>query len=144
MSKAIIEMLHTAIVARKNCIESENETWRHHWEYLIRAIELNALPSGAGFDSGTTVDLDQSTLDKIVLHTSYHHMNDAGYYDGWTEHTVRVYPAFDGIRLTISGPDRDGWKDYGHEVFHQCLLASVDEFPCIKNRLVAPVADDSE
>jgi hypothetical protein len=148
MSKrTIIETLHDALMARKNCIararvtESENEAWQHHWESLIHAIELHALPSGAGFDNGTTVDLEQSTLDKIVFHTSYHHMNDVGFYNGWTEHTIRVYPAFDGIRLTISGPDRNEWKDYGHEVFHQCLLASVDEFPHVKSQIVASVAE---
>lgn len=49
-------------------------------------------------------------------------MNDAGYYDGWTEHTITVTPAFiGGFELSISGRNRNDIKDYISEVFNQAL-----------------------
>jgi hypothetical protein len=45
-------------------------------------------------------------------------MNETGFYEGWTEHTIRVKPSLAwGFDLSISGPDRDGIKDYIADVF---------------------------
>jgi hypothetical protein len=54
-------------------------------------------------------------------------MNDAGYYDGWTDHIVIVSPSFDGIDIKISGRNRNDIKDYLHDVFHAALTEEVDD-----------------
>ena len=107
---------------RKRCIETNNTVWRDRSEETMEKISRNLLPSGAGIDSGTTIDLDKSTEDKLVLHTSYHHMNDGGYYDGWTEHTITVRPSLTSdFNLSISGRNRNEIKDYLADVFNQVL-----------------------
>ncbi len=80
------------------------------------------LPSGAGIDSGTQILVDDSTPNRIRLVTAYHHMNDAGYYDGWTQHTVIVTPGFvSSMEIKISGKDRNGIKDYIADVLQFAL-----------------------
>jgi hypothetical protein len=57
-----------------------------------------------------------------VFKTSFHHMNTHGYYDGWTDHIVTVRPdMMSGIRISITGKDRNQIKDYIHEVFYNWL-----------------------
>ena len=84
-----------------------------------RLSELDdELPSGSGIDSGCKIDLDSSTSEKIVITFGFHHMNDGGFYDGWTEHKLTVKPSFlFGIDLKISGRDRNQIKDYLYDLF---------------------------
>jgi len=92
-------------------------------ERLERLMET--APSGSGFDAGTSVDTDRS--DVLIFSASFHHMDDAGYYGGWTEHTVRVKPSLAwGFDLTVSGRDRNGIKDYIGETFADWLNEMVD------------------
>lgn len=80
------------------------------------------LPSGSGFDSGTELDWNRSTEDKLVFTTAFHHMNDSGMYDGWTRHNVTVTPSFHhGCNITVSGQNRNDIKDYIAEIFHFAL-----------------------
>jgi hypothetical protein len=54
-------------------------------------------------------------------------MDDVGYYDGWTEHTLTVRPSLAfGIDLKFSGRNRNQIKDYLHEVFHEALTHEID------------------
>jgi hypothetical protein len=52
-------------------------------------------------------------------------MNDGGFYDGWTEHTVVVTPSFRGINLRISGRDRNQIKEYLYETYDYALTRLV-------------------
>ena len=53
-------------------------------------------------------------------------MNENGYYDGWTEHTVTVTPALSGeFHLRISGRNRNDIKDMIHESFDHLLRTDV-------------------
>lgn len=88
------------------------------------------LPSGSGFDNGpdnaSTIDREKSTHRRIVIHTQFHHMDENGFYDGWTEHTIVVKPVFIGrINLRISGPNRKNIKEHIHNVFYDCLTEQV-------------------
>jgi hypothetical protein len=85
------------------------------------------LPSGSGFDSGTKIDLEHSHGGKLVLTTSYHHMNDNGYYCGWTEHTVTVTPSFGGFNIRVSGRNRNDIKDYISDTFCHALGRELTE-----------------
>jgi hypothetical protein len=84
------------------------------------------MPSGSGFDSGTTLDLDASHADKLVFQTSFHHMDENGYYDGWTEHTVTVTPSLrDRYHIRISGRNRNDIKEMIHQSFDVALETDV-------------------
>jgi hypothetical protein len=128
-SKTVLSTLSNAIVARANCAKSGNTEYYAKWDALIEQIAENCLPSGSGFDCGTKVDLTENRgvcasngQLKIVLTTSFHHMDENGYYDGWTEHKITVKPCLlFGFSLTISGRDRNGIKEYMHETFSHAL-----------------------
>jgi hypothetical protein len=59
----------------------------------LEVIEENLLPSGSGFDSGSKVSLSESKKERIVIKSAYHHMNENGYYDGWSHFRVVVTPS---------------------------------------------------
>lgn len=113
------------IVARRNCVESGNEELEQKHGETIKALQ-ESLPSGSGFDSGTEIDVESSGRLRLVLTTAYHHMNDGGFYDGWTSHTITVRPdLLFGFTLTISGKDKNDIKDYIGKVFTNALNAEV-------------------
>lgn len=127
MKQPLYRRISGLIDAMKRCEEKGNQEWKVKHGESLDEIE-KTLPSGSGFDSGTTIDRVASTPEKIVLRTSYHHMHESGMYDGWTEHTITVRPSLlFGFTLSISGRNRNEIKDYIHEVFHQELGEEVGE-----------------
>ena len=79
---------------------------------------LKELPHGSGLDAGVEFDSDNSTSEKLVFLTAFHHMNENGYYDGWTEHKIIIKPSLQfGFTISITGRDRNQIKEYLHEVF---------------------------
>jgi hypothetical protein len=126
MNYTIAQQIAQLVGAIQQCALTGNAEWGAKHSERLRIIERNYLPSGAGFDNGTRVDVQRSTPEKLVFTTAFHHMNDAGYYDGWTEHTVTAKPSFLlEVSLTISGPDRNAIKDYMYETFRECLTQRV-------------------
>lgn len=87
----------------------------------IERLVKEFMPSGSGFDSGTTLNLDKSNRLKLTFETAFHHMNDNGYYDGWTHHSVIITPHFNGFDLRVTGRDRNGIKDYIGDCFESAL-----------------------
>jgi len=86
---------------------------------------MDSAPRGSGFDNGTTVD--QGRGGTLEFTTVFHHMDENGYYDGWTHHVVRVKPSLAwGFDLTASGPNRNEIKDYITDVFEARLRQEVD------------------
>ena len=72
------------------------------------------------------LDLDASHADKLVFELSFHHMNENGFWDGWTDHTVVVTPSLQhAFNLRISGRNRDDIKDFLHEEFDHMLRQDV-------------------
>lgn len=92
---------------------------------ILEAIE-HWLPSGSGVDNGSTIDRDASTPVKIVIQTAYHHMNENGYYDGWTEHKITVTPTFSSFDIRVSGSNRNEIKDYLADCFMSALSTAID------------------
>ena len=119
----LYQLIARAGDAANNCARNGNAEWKQVWEELLAQCE-ELLPSGSGFDAGTRIE--QARSSKIVLRTSYHHLNECGYYDGWTEHTVTVIPNLvHGFDLKISGRDKNGVKEYIAEVFYDVLRSEV-------------------
>lgn len=112
--------------ARERCrVDGNKQKWFESHTAAILKIVNERFPSGSGFDNGTKIDLDASSEEKIVFTTAYHHMDDNGMYDGWTDHVVTVRPSLAfGFRLTIRGRDRNQIKEYIHEAFHEALSSA--------------------
>lgn len=110
---AKISSLLTAI---ENCRKNGNHEWEVKHEETINTIIKEHFPSGGGFDAGTSL-LPESNPEKLVFQADFHHMNDAGYYDGWTEHKVTVTASLSGLHIKVSGRNKRDIKDYIGEVF---------------------------
>jgi hypothetical protein len=124
--KQVFEALALAVDARLTCIKRDNNEWRDIHKETIHTIVKRYMPSGSGFDSGTKIDLDKSTGDKLVFNTSFHHMNEHGYYGRWTYHTVVVKPSFIGLfDLNIGGPNYNDIKELIAQSFDIALKERV-------------------
>lgn len=91
-----------------------------------QAIDIikNRLPHGSGFDNGVFLNYTKSMHPNecIVFNTSFHHMNENGFYDGWTEHTITVKACFYGLDITVSGQNKNDIKGYIEEQFYYALM----------------------
>jgi len=108
----------TLLSAMENCRKSGNKEWELKHEKSIHDIIKNEFPTGCGFDAGTRLDFDRSKPNKLVFATDFHHMNESGFYDGWSAHEVIVTPSLAfGFEVRVTGRDRNQIKDYIAEVF---------------------------
>lgn len=125
MPHTVIQRLASTIQARLNC-EDDNPEWFDKHTNTIEVMCHQHLPSGAGFDATTDVDYDKSNGERVVITTSFHKMDENGFYEGWSDFTITVRPAFTGISLKVSGnADRD-LKEYVAEVFAEALRTEID------------------
>lgn len=89
-------------------------------------------PSGSGIDMGTALS-EASTQEHIILGTHFHHMDEHGGYDGWTDHRVHVKASLlFTLDTTVSGRDRNQIKDYLNEMYHRWMLSEVDNIGLIE------------
>lgn len=119
----VYKQFASTVEAWKNCQKTHNAEWEvKHMETLHQLAET-FLPHGT---NGPYIDLDHTKPEKLVFRLSYHHMNKDGYYDGWTDHVVTVYPslAFD-IRLVISGQNKRDVKEILHADFEYALTRNI-------------------
>jgi hypothetical protein len=118
---SIVDAMHTC---QRN--PAQYGEWADKHAETISALVRNHMPSGSGFDCGTTLDTELSHAEKLVFTTSFHHMDENGYYCGWTEHTVIVTPSFSGFNLRISGRNRNDIKEYIHDAFSSALRTELE------------------
>ena len=120
------------IAQNKNCAASNNIGWMQNSKNELLDIAKNQLPSGSGIDCGTKIDIDASNGEKIVLLCEFHHMNDSGYYDGWTSHKVIITPSLQfEFDIKITGRDRNRIKEYLIETYSHAMQAEI-ELPAAK------------
>ncbi len=113
------------VMAIQNCQRPE---FNGHPDYPAKHIEAleriarEYLPRGSGFDMGSTVDIDASGAHRLCIDTAFHHMDEHGFYCGWTDHrvTVRAHLAW-GFTVHVSGVNKRGIKDYIADTFHSAL-----------------------
>lgn len=122
--KTLAEAIANTVVAYHNCNTTPllNVEWkRNHLNYL-RELEQE-LPSGSGWDCGTSLVLDKCGHDRLVMTGSFHHMDsETGMYDGWTNHTITVKASLVfGFNITVSGRNRNDIKDYLVDLFHAAM-----------------------
>lgn len=125
MSETVAQRFAATLEAMRNCERSGNSEWETRHLGTLNSAERDYLPSGSGFDDGTRFDHDKSNVTRLVFHTSFHHMNDVGMYDGWSDHTVTVTPTFSGVDVRVSGRDRNDIKDYIAEVFYDAMTQHI-------------------
>ena len=133
----IYRELANRIQARLNCmkkdVQDENtRSWTEKHEEAIEALR-NFLPHGSGIDSGISIDLINSTGEKIIIDSSYHAMNDGGYYDRWIDFSITVTPSLiHGISLKITGRfgKYQDIREYLYDIFDTSLRDTVKEFYC--------------
>jgi hypothetical protein len=94
-------------------------------ERLKRLID--SAPWGSGFDRGTNLEIADQKAGQLRFDTAFHHIDDNGTYDGWTEHVVTVKPSLAwGFELRVSGRNRDNIKEHIAERFDSWLNELVD------------------
>jgi hypothetical protein len=128
MARYLYSELASTLTARINTLKEyqrtgiDNVWFGRHADKLDQLIS-DFMPSGSGFDRGTDIDLAVSHSEKLVFTTSFHHMDENGSYDGWTDHIVTVTPSFNGINLRVSGRNKNDIKEYIADTFHTALTA---------------------
>lgn len=98
------------------------------------------LPHGSGFDAGCSVSMSGSSIGKddeedvIELVVEFHHMDENGFYCGWSHHRVEVRPSFlygftwdewDSSWPEGEDIDQEGWLDYAQEILRDALETEV-------------------
>lgn len=102
-------------------LESVNDDFRDQAEGKLAKLQA-MLPQGSGFDIGSKVLRLSSTPQRIVIQADFHHMDEHGYYDGWSEHQVIITPCLQwGFKLRVTGRDRRGIKEYISDQFHDII-----------------------
>lgn len=127
-TRKLYQLLATHLNAMENCRESGNDEWLDKHSDMVATLVKQYLPSGSGFDSGTDLDFDESKGGtRLVFNTSYHHMDDNGMYDGWTDHTVTIKPDLAlNFSLSVGGRNKRDIKDYIAEAFHCALTTELE------------------
>ena len=122
----VYKEISTRLLAMENCLKSNNNEWYDAHKRNIEMIIKEHFPHGSGFDSGTGFEFDDSNSEKLVFYTSFHHMNQDGYYDGWTTHSIIVTPSlsFD-FNIRITGSNRNDIKDYITGMFFDSLTKEI-------------------
>jgi hypothetical protein len=119
------QALAQKLEAIANCERSGKTKWRETHCAALQAIVREAMPSGSGFDAGTDLD-PSSTSQKLIFNTSFHYMDENGYYDGWTGHRIIATPCLArGFDLRVTGRDRNGAKDFIADAFNHALNTEV-------------------
>jgi hypothetical protein len=126
MAITIAAQIARTLIARNNCEASGNTEWFAKHSATLEALQ-NDLPHGSGIDMGCHIDLKRSNEKALYINTAFHHMSEHGHYDGWTDHTLKVFPTFDGFDFTISGRNRRDIKSYLSDVFYDALSVEIDE-----------------
>jgi hypothetical protein len=88
----------------------------------IEGLCREHMPSGSGFNSGTSLCFDSSKPDHLVFTTGFQHMSEHGMYEGWTDHSVHVTPSLShDFDIEVRGPNHDDINDYIAETMHEAL-----------------------
>lgn len=110
---------------------AKSNTVNTDYEYDLETLVKGFMPSGNGIDCGTKLDIEKSTPTKLVFTFDYHHMNEHGFYCGWSNHKLIVTPRFEDFSMRIIGqhPSRQRWDtdwfhDYLYNTYRYALQAT--------------------
>ena len=127
MKQKLYKHLARKMDAYIRCMETPDNDFTNKHKESIETLVYQYMPSGSGIDAGINFDFTNSTANKLVLTFSYHHMDESGYYDGWTEHKLIVTPSLAfGFDMKITGRDKNATKDYLYQTFDYALRLEVE------------------
>ena len=122
----------TAYEARAYCDKSGNDDWFFNWDSKLKTIEREILPNGGGFDCYP--EIISANDDKIIIHGSFHCMDEMGGYDGWLEFAVIVRPSLQfGAYCKVKArgmkwPRRYAdMREYIQEVYNDALHSTTED-----------------
>lgn len=123
----VYQKIAMKLAAIENCRKSDNIEWEARHQEALDELVKEHMPSGSGFDSGTTLDDERSTSERLVFNTSFHHMSEHGYYTLWTDHAVIVTPSLvHGFDVRITGRDHNDIKECIGDAFADALGRDID------------------
>lgn len=126
-TQTLVRHIAGLLAAIENCQRTNNAEWSAKHKARLTSLLREFMPSGSGIDNGTHI-MDDSKPERLRFRVSFHHMNDSGCYDGWTDHTVTVRPSFvHGMEIDISGRDRNDIKEYLADTFRLALESEIVE-----------------
>lgn len=129
----LYRVIARTLQARANCI-AEGKAYiaaRLMHEDNLRDIERNLLPSGSGIDNGCKLEMPDEYDGTFTMTFGYHHMDENGFYCGWTQHAIAVRPSLvSDFDLDMESDledfdDRDDLEDYLAQVFDYTLSRPV-------------------
>jgi len=122
MNDTVAGKIASTLAAQMNCQASGNAQWQAKHAERIETICREDLPSGAGIDSGVTLEV-ASTPERLVFSAPYHAMEN-GSYVGWIDCTVIVTASLVyGINVEVKCDD-DATGDYIGDIMHDALSAT--------------------
>jgi len=127
MNNKLCKHFSGTLQAYQNCIKTNNKIWEEKHEDKLNELVNNYMPHGSGIDSGMYLDLINSNPNKLIFTFEFHHMDENGMYDGWTDHKLIVTPdLYNKFNLTITGRNKNYIKDYLYEIFDYSLKQEID------------------
>lgn len=131
--QTIVQFLATTLQAIEYCEQKGMKKARDQHDERFEKVMRDTAPSGSGIDAGTKFFGHRmergGVVTKIAFEVGFHHMDENGFYDGWTHHQVVVWPTFDGISVAVTGRDRNDIKEYLREVYYNWLTSEAPELP---------------
>lgn len=116
----ILEAIH-------NC---DNAGWIDNHHQTLHRLAEEYLPYGSGFIAPTTIVVEDSTPNRIVLYAEYQHTNDCGVSTGITAHTITIRPSLSSgyIISSITGRNKNDIKSYIRECISNALDTQVSAY----------------
>ena len=114
----------------RNYHQVQDEGMRASYEEWITRLVREYLPYGSGIDAGVELDLNASSAERIVLVSSFHMLNDGGYYIGWWDFKVTITPSMVldfNIRVSSCQKDKRLLRPYIAELFSDSLSQVVTD-----------------
>lgn len=124
-------LVYQALANAMNVINRDTtEDITDMWERIIEDIEANYLPSGGGFDCGSSLSVGESNENKLILKTEFHAMDaESGMYTHWETFEVTVEPSLMfGFTMDIKvfNQQNEALEDYVAESFEFALNADYE------------------
>ena len=120
----LYQKLSQVLAASHAANAANNMEWIVKHSETIDRLCQTFMPSGSGFDAGTTLDVNRSSAEKLIFDSAYHHMDANGCYDGWSDLTITVKPSLQfEINIKITGLRRKNRHDmdYMMDTFYEAL-----------------------
>lgn len=127
------EPLFRLIAQQVDYSKQANANPRH--TYALESL-MKHMPSGSGIDSGTKLLLEESSNTELVFQVDYHHMNQSGYYCGWSTRKIVITPSLtspycmDFRGEDASGADLTAWDEENESEYDDSdsILESTNDY----------------